>query len=322
MVKPDFPPLPTQLHSSQGYEWYRRQVWPTSKSGLKNHLNLTVSSESKQNKGRGNQTPRAEVIVEKTPSYFVTHSSPERVRAMNSSIKILLVVRDPVTRLLSDYSQLAAKWRYQRWSRRMQMRGSGGGELHLPDGSLDTSGFSTSPPSQTDGNLLDFEQFVTRRENNQANNSRVIDDENEAVSRSTYVRHMRKWLDKFKPNQIHVISGEQLVRNPWTELRKVENFLGLPREISKDNFQFVPSKGFYCLKVKTGAQQERHQGIKLSEQPTYSERRKYVKCLAKTKGRVHPKVSQEFLHKLRKFFRPYNFQFYDMTGHDHGWPDD
>ena len=57
-------------------------------------------------------------------------------------------------------------------------------------------------------------------------------------------------------------------------------------------------------------------------QPTYSERRKYVKCLAKTKGRVHPKVSQEFLHKLRKFFRPYNFQFYDMTGHDHGWPDD
>ena len=52
----------------------------------------------------------------------------------------------------------------------MQMRGSGGGgELQLQHGSLDTSGFSTSPPSPTDGSLLDFEHFVTRRENNQAN---------------------------------------------------------------------------------------------------------------------------------------------------------
>ena len=41
--------------------------------------------------------------------------------------------------------------------------------------------------------------------------SRVIDDENEAVSRSIYVRHMRKWLDEFKPNQIHVVSGEQVM---------------------------------------------------------------------------------------------------------------
>ena len=42
----------------------------------------------------------------------------------------------------------------------------------------------------------------------------MIDDENEAVSRSIYVRHMRKWLDKFKPNQIHVVSGEQVMGAP------------------------------------------------------------------------------------------------------------
>ena len=72
------------IYSLQGYEWYRRQVWPTSKSSLKNHLNLSVSSQSEvQNKRWGNQTPRADVIVEKTPSYFVTQAAPERVRAMN-----------------------------------------------------------------------------------------------------------------------------------------------------------------------------------------------------------------------------------------------
>lgn len=31
---------------------------------------------------------------------------PERVRAMNSSIKLLLIVREPVTRAISDYTQL------------------------------------------------------------------------------------------------------------------------------------------------------------------------------------------------------------------------
>jgi len=30
----------------------------------------------------------------------------ERVRAMNSSIKLLLIVREPVTRAISDYTQL------------------------------------------------------------------------------------------------------------------------------------------------------------------------------------------------------------------------
>lgn len=31
---------------------------------------------------------------------------PERVRAMNSSIKLLLIVREPVTRAISDFVQL------------------------------------------------------------------------------------------------------------------------------------------------------------------------------------------------------------------------
>ena len=58
-----------------------------------------------------NKKVNATVVVEKTPSYFVTEEVPARVHAMNSSAKIILVVKDPVTRLLSDYSQLAAKWR-------------------------------------------------------------------------------------------------------------------------------------------------------------------------------------------------------------------
>lgn len=49
-----------------------------------------------------------QITVEKTPAYFVTKSVPERIRAMNDTIKLLLLVRDPVTRVISDYAQLYA----------------------------------------------------------------------------------------------------------------------------------------------------------------------------------------------------------------------
>jgi len=49
-----------------------------------------------------------QITIEKTPAYFVTPTAPERIRAMNASIKLILIVRDPVVRLISDYAQLNA----------------------------------------------------------------------------------------------------------------------------------------------------------------------------------------------------------------------
>ncbi|XP_052777403.1 heparan sulfate glucosamine 3-O-sulfotransferase 1-like [Mya arenaria] len=50
-----------------------------------------------------------QITMEKTPGYFIDIMAPERVYRMNSSIRLLLIVRDPVTRLISDYAQLAEK---------------------------------------------------------------------------------------------------------------------------------------------------------------------------------------------------------------------
>jgi len=47
------------------------------------------------------------VIYFKNDIYkFYNFQVPERVRAMNASIKLLLIVREPVTRAISDYTQL------------------------------------------------------------------------------------------------------------------------------------------------------------------------------------------------------------------------
>lgn len=52
-------------------------------------------------------TLEGQITMEKTPSYWVTRSAPKRVYAMNPSVKLLAVVRDPVTRAISDYTQSA-----------------------------------------------------------------------------------------------------------------------------------------------------------------------------------------------------------------------
>ena len=47
-----------------------------------------------------------QVIMEKTPKYFTEPLVPERVKRMNESIKMLLIVREPVDRAISDYTQV------------------------------------------------------------------------------------------------------------------------------------------------------------------------------------------------------------------------
>lgn len=66
----------------QGLSWYRTHMPPTIDGQL---------------------------TMEKTPSYFVTREVPARVHRMNAAVRLLVVVRDPVTRAISDYTQAASK---------------------------------------------------------------------------------------------------------------------------------------------------------------------------------------------------------------------
>ncbi|CAH1729237.1 unnamed protein product [Chironomus riparius] len=69
-------------HYSFGLNWYRKKMPPTMLGQL---------------------------TMEKTPSYFITTGVPARVHKMNPNIKLLLVVRNPVTRAISDYTQAFSK---------------------------------------------------------------------------------------------------------------------------------------------------------------------------------------------------------------------
>ncbi|KAI3365572.1 hypothetical protein L3Q82_010651, partial [Scortum barcoo] len=55
------------------------------------------------------RTLEGQITMEKTPSYFITKEAPRRVFSMSRHTKLIVVVRDPVTRAVSDYTQTVSK---------------------------------------------------------------------------------------------------------------------------------------------------------------------------------------------------------------------
>ncbi|KAM6957482.1 heparan sulfate glucosamine 3-O-sulfotransferase 2 [Aplochiton taeniatus] len=55
------------------------------------------------------RTLDSQITLEKTPSYFVTREAPRRIASMSHDTKLIVVVRNPVTRAISDYTQTLSK---------------------------------------------------------------------------------------------------------------------------------------------------------------------------------------------------------------------
>jgi hypothetical protein len=60
------------------------------------------------------KTLDGQMTIEKTPRYFITKEVPERIYNMSKSIKLILVVRNPVTHAISDFTQAVSKGEYNK----------------------------------------------------------------------------------------------------------------------------------------------------------------------------------------------------------------
>ena len=110
------------------------------------------------------------------------------------------------------------------------------------------------------------------------------------------IYHMT-YLKFFAPERILVVDGSAVSRtwlirvsiffqmkdSPWTELQRIQTFLGVPVELSKESFKWSEERGLYCLD-KRGA----------------------ANCLGKGKGRSHGWEFEPYLQdKLARFFKPF-----------------
>ncbi|CAG5897972.1 unnamed protein product [Menidia menidia] len=67
------------------------------------------SPHKEEGKGLMPRTLDSQITLEKTPSYFVTREAPRRISSMSHETKLIVVVRNPVTRAISDYTQTLSK---------------------------------------------------------------------------------------------------------------------------------------------------------------------------------------------------------------------
>jgi len=165
------------------------------------------------------QMPRSvagQLTLEKTPSYFVTKTAPDRVYNMSRDVRLIVVVRDPVTRAISDYVQAAAKRPEMPPFERMAF-------VDVANGTHNTSTSSSS-------------------------SSWRVATSWGAVKIGIYARHLRRWLLRFPLGQMHFVNGERLIGDPAGEMAELQDFLGLPRFVGARHFYFNATKGFPCLR--------------------------------------------------------------------------
>ena len=208
-------------------------------------------------------TGRGILTMEKTPAYFVVPTVPKRVFEFHKSIKLVLIVRDPVERTISDYTQLNAKKK--------------------------RFGKSKKPS---------FAEAVFDSVGNVREKASI-------VRVSLYDVHYVRWLRYFDKSQIHVVNGDKFIKDPFSELKKVEEFLEVKPFYKESMFVFNEEKGFYCWKKKSKSSAAKKDAS--------------TACLGPSKGRKHPSIDKELIEKLRDFYKPHMKRFCSITGIDFDW---
>ncbi|VDM56124.1 unnamed protein product [Angiostrongylus costaricensis] len=210
-------------------------------------------------------TTKHQLTIEKSPAYFHSKTAAERIRALNPAMKIIIVVREPVMRAISDYTQTLSK-------RKALGRMPTFEDMAVGDCA---PWLKTNCSSKVDGVNIGWG----------------------AIRIGIYHQHMKRWLDNFPMEQIHIVDGERLVSAPALEVSQTERFLGLEPVVKVEDFDIDPVKKFPCIRRRDGS----------------------LHCLGKTKGRRHPIVKSDVLRRLKRFYDEKNRLFFRMINRSFSW---
>ncbi len=115
-----------------------------------------------------------------------------------------------------------------------------------------------------------------------------------------YSEYVTEWLKYFPlGKKLHIVDGDNLVAKPWEELDRVQDFLKVPKEITKKNFLPSTEKEYYCFKQ--------------------SPKDRVVTCMDQTKGRRQEEVSDGLRRRLNELFKPYNLKLFKLLGRTFDW---
>ena len=204
-------------------------------------------------------TSKNQLTIEKTPHYFIRSLVPELVHKFNPNIKLILVIRDPTTRAISHFTHDVTKNRIKFTVKKTF------------DNYFDQEA------------LENFDEFK----------------ENSWIKHGIYIFYLKRWLNFFPLKQFLILDGENLIKDPFVEVKKMEKFLNLRPYLQREHFVYDDKKGFYCM----------NKNLDQNE----------IECLGKNKGRKHPNVSQSAMDKLNQYYRPFSIEFFNFLNQQPFW---
>lgn len=228
------------------------------------------------------QLPKAkssQLLMEKSPAYFVTPAVPMRIYRLSPKMRLILLLRNPIDRIVSDFMQ----------------------GLHRKNGqAIRLSDLSAAQLRQYQ---RDFRRRVTFR-NGSLKASVGL------VRIGLYAKHLQRWLKAFPRRQLFIACSEDFVSNPISVLRKAEHFLGIDKPTKFPWEQHVvpnpKNRKFFCLRSQSDS------SAKIANSGS-------LKCLDDTKGRDHIPLPPDLENKLYKFFAPQNEELFKLMGQKCNW---
>lgn len=100
-----------------------------------------------------------------------------------------------------------------------------------------------------------------------------------------YTDHLERWLEYYPPNQLIILDGDELVKNPFSTLHFLQKSMNFKRYFDYSNaLVYDEKKGFYCQMLPNGKSQ----------------------CLGKGKGRIYPNMDDKSDMFLAKYYADSN----------------
>ena len=217
-----------------------------------------------------------QITIDKSPSYFRNEDTPKRVFKLDKNMKLILIVRDPVLRVVSHFAHLKDD----------EIKYFGKRNTTLEEEIFNKKGEIIVNPSK----ITDKNKYTIAK-----------DFRNSLISDSLYFVHLKRWLGYFKLSQFLILDGHEFIKNPYNQVKKVENFLGLVPYFKPDHYVFDTQKGFYCVNGKV-----------------FNKTRNNL-CLNEEKGRTHPVIEESTMDKIKKFLDPYSIRFFNYLKIEPYW---
>lgn len=160
-----------------------------------------------------------QLSFEKTPRYFVTDSAPGNIlKDLGNATKFILMVRDPISRLKSDF----------RHERELGLRRTRSKNTRKR--------VATSP--EAEGKMLT--SLILDGQGN-------INSSSDVVRTSSYSVHLKNWLKYYPLSSFLFLDHDELISDTFSVVKKVEKFLNIGDYFKRNMFFFDPSRGGPCM---------------------------------------------------------------------------